>query len=205
MISTFFVYSGILYGIYWLCLLIGFIVVRSKTDTGRKLERYTWNSRVDSWHRQPVFKYLFNAMDNRKYVLSSILVMLFNLPMVIFQLLAGLIFLSPLVSAYAGIFVGLLVGQGKGKKFFIYTLITLIFEFSAFALAGGIGMSIGKSWLLTDTGFIDSWESVFGDISWFSILPLICLVLNGVLEATGPLLGIDGVPGIRAYKEKIYK
>ena len=132
-------------------------------------------------------------------------VILFNLVMVIFQLLAGLVFISPLIAAYAGIFVGLLIGQGKGKAFFTYTLVTLIFEFGAFALAGGIGMSIGKSWLLSDAGFTESWRFVFREISLLAILPLVCLVLNGLLEALGPLFGIDGVPGIKAYKEKIYK
>lgn len=203
--DSMFQYFCILYGIYWGCTFVGFIIVNSGTRIGKKLEIFTWNSRIRLWNKQPLFKYLFAAMEEKKYFVSSSLVMLFNFPMVIFQFIVGLILLSPLVAVYAGTLVGLIIGQGKGKAFFVYTATTLIFEFGAFAFAGAIGMMIGESWLLSDTKFLDSFGMVIEQISLYALLPLGCLLLNGLLEATGPLLGIDGVPGIEAYRKQIYK
>ena len=203
--NSLFQYFSILYGVYWGCLLAGLIIVRSGTKIGKKLEKFTWNSRIRLWHKQPMYEYLFTAMEEKRYFVASLLVILFNLPMVIFQFITGLILLSPLVAGYAGTLVGLIIGQGKGKTFFVYSVFTLIFEFGAFAVAGAIGMMIGESWLLSDIQFLDSFGKVIGQISLYALLPLGCLLLNGLLEATGPFFGIDGVPGIEAYRKQLYK
>jgi hypothetical protein len=144
-------------------------------------------------------------MEKKKYFVASFLVILLNLPMVVFQFITGLILISPLVAGYAGTLVGLVIGQGKGRVFFVYTVSTLICEFGAFAFAGAIGMMIGESWLLSDIKFLDSFGMVIGQISMYGLLPLGCLLLNGLLEAMGPFFSIDGVPGIGAYKKQIYK
>jgi len=205
LMNDFVQFFSLLFGIYWACLLIGFRVVRSQTNIGKRLEKFAWNSRIKMWRRQPVFEYLFSAIEKKKYLKSSFLVMLFNLPMVIFQFLGGLILLSPIIAGYAGVLVGLIIGQGRGKVFFMYTLATLLFELGAFAFAGAIGMMIGKSWLLSDISFLDSFGFVFRQLSLYMFLPFVCLMLNGFLEALGPFFGIDGVPGIKAYRNHIYK
>ena len=198
-------YFVILYGIYWGFMLVGILVVRSGTRIGRKLEIFTWNSRIRLWHKQPQYQYLFKAMEDKRYITASLLVMLFNLPMVVVQYAIGLILLSPLMAAYAGSLVGLITGQGRGKAFFVYTVFTLIFEFGAFATAGAIGMMAGELWLLSDKSFFDSFGIVMEQISIYTFLPLFCLLLNGLIEATGPYFGIEGVPGIEAYRKQIFK
>ena len=202
---NYFQYFGILYGIYWAFWLAGFFIVRSGTVTGRKLGVFTWNSRIRLWNRQPVYERLFTAMEEKKYFPAAVLVMLFNLPMLVIQFAAGLLLLSPLLAAYAGTLVGLLTGQGKRKGFFIYALSTLIFEFGAFAFAGAVGMTVGDTWILSDITFIGSFGVVFDEISLYVLLPFACLVFNGLFEASGPLLGIDGVPGIEAYRKQIFR
>ena len=198
-------YFGILFGIYWVFWLAGFFIVRSGTGIGRWLEVFTWNSRIRLWNRQTVYDRLFTAMEEKKYILVSFLVMIFNFPMLLVQFVSGLVLLSPLLAAYAGTLVGLLVGQGKSRRFFIYAISTLVFEFGAFAFAGAIGMLAGEKWILSDVGFLDSFGVVFDLISLYVLLPIGCLLLNGFLEAAGPLLGIDGVPGIEAYRKQIFK
>jgi len=37
------------------------------------------------------------------------------------------------------------------------------------------------------------------------LIPIVCLILNGIFEAMGIFFNIEGVPGTKAYKEKIYK
>ena len=203
--ESLFQYFYILYGIYWFCLLVGLIIVRSGTQIGNKLEKFTWNSRIRLWHKQPIYEHLFSYMENKKYLCTSSLVMLLNLPMVIFQLVTGLILLSPIVAAYAGTLVGLIVGQGGKKAFFVYAIATLIFEFGAFASAGAIGMTIGESWLLSEITFLDSFRFITQQIPVYLLLPIGCLILNGLIEAMGPIFGVDGVPGMKAYRERILK
>ena len=79
--NSLFQYFGILFGIYWVLWLAGFFIVRSGTGIGRKLEVVTWNSRIRLWNRQTVYDRLFTAMEEKKYILASFLVVLFNFPM----------------------------------------------------------------------------------------------------------------------------
>ena len=203
--ESLYIYFGIIFGVYWVFWLVGLLVVRSQTVLGRKLEIFTWNFRIRSWNRQPVYERLFSAMEGKRYFLSVVLVMLFNMPMLVIQFIGGLVLISPLMAAYAGTLVGLLVGQGKGRAFFIYALSTLVFEFGAFAFAGAIGIMTGEAWILSDVSFLNSFGLVFNQISFYALLPIGCLLLNGLLEATGPFFGIDGVPGIEAYRKQVFK
>ncbi len=191
---------------YWVCALAGVIVVRSGTSIGRKLEVYTWNSRIEMWHRLPQFRLLFNAMEGGQVVATSLLVMVFNLPMVVLQCFVGLVLVSPLLAAGTGAFAGLIIGQGKGRRFFIYAAATAVFEFGAFATAGSIGMSIGHAWLVQGVAFADATGLVLRSAGAYSLVPLACLVGNGLMEAAGPcLFRIDGVPGMRAYRNRTLK
>ncbi|NPV45295.1 MAG: hypothetical protein HPY70_15205 [Firmicutes bacterium] len=40
-------------------------------------------------------------------------------------------------------------------------------------------------------------------IEGYFLIPLICLVLNGLFEASGVFFGIEGVPGVKAVKEQL--
>lgn len=39
----------------------------------------------------------------------------------------------------------------------------------------------------------------------FFYIPLACLLLNGLLEASGVFFDIQGVPGIKAVRNRLYK
>ncbi len=196
----------LVYITYWVCALVGVIVVRSDTSVGRRLEIYTWNSRVEMWHRLPQFRLLFGAMEDGRIVASSLLVMAFNLPMVILQCVAGIALLSPVLAMASGGFAGVIIGQGRGRRFFVYAAATAIVEFGAFASAGALGMTVGAAWLLHGSEFSDAVTMVVSNAGAYTLLPLVFLAANGVLEASGPCYwGIDGVPGIRAYRNRTLK
>ncbi len=196
----------IVYGVYWSCLLVGVMVVRSCTRIGRRLEVYTWNSRIRAWHALPQFRHLFGAMQEKRYLTASLLVMAFNLPMVVMQYVVGLVLLSPLLAAGTGGLAGLIVGQGKGRGFFLYAAATAVFEFGAFAAAGALGMMVGVSWLLQGISFVESVAIVTTRTGPYVLLPVACLIANGLVEAAGPCFrDIDGVPGIEAYRNRTMK
>ena len=102
----------------------------------------------------------------------------------------------------------IITGQGKSRAFFIFAVVVLIFEWAAFASAGAIGMMIGQAWIFEGVSFVDAWSGVLSDVTanGYFLIPLLCLMANGFVEAAGPIyFGIEGVPGIEAARKQIYK
>ncbi len=160
--------------------------MRSGSDIGRRLEVYTWNFRIELWYRLPQFRYLFGVMEDRRYVAVSLLVMVFNLPMVVVQCLAGFVLLSPLPAVGTGGFAGSIIGPGRGRRFFMYAAVAAVFEFGAFAISGALGMMVGVSWLLQGAGFVEAVVMVVNNTGGYTLLPVLFLAANGLLEAAGP-------------------
>ena len=156
----------------------------------------------------PPFRRMFKVWEEKRYFTASLYVAFTNLSSAIIQFVIGWILLSPLYAVYAGVFVGIIVGQGKGKAFFVFSIFTLIFEWGAFASAGAIGMGIGDAWIMGDYSFAAAWSSVISEAisTKFFLIPVLGLIANGFLEAAGPIyFGIKGVPGIEAARNQIYK
>jgi predicted RNase H-related nuclease YkuK (DUF458 family) len=79
----------------------------------------------------------------------------------------------------------------------------LVFEFGAFASACGIGLILTYNQLMHSTSIIQSFKEMNETgIIW---IPIILLILNGIFEGSGVFFNIEGVPGIKAVREKIYK
>jgi len=195
-----------LYLIYWFCLLIGMLVVRSGSRIGKRLEVFSWNSKIKSWQKPP-FSYLFKVWEDKKYIRTSLLIIAINFSMVVIQFAGGFLLISPLIALIVGFQVGVILGQGDRKTIFPYGIGVLVFEFGAFASAGGIGMTIGEYWLLSSIPFTEAFQAVAGQIlGGYILIPLGCLLANGFIEAAGPIyFNVKGIPGVEAARKQLYK
>ena len=185
----------------WLTFFIGFIFIKTKTNSAKKLEKYIWNSRVDKFQKKP-FSFVVELYDKKKYFGIVVLVIILNISMVIAQSLSGFVLISPIILAILGFNGGALIAQAD-KKTMIFSFFVLIFELGSFSLSGGIGFYIGIEWIFYKKPFFEILN--LSIIKGYYLIPIVCLLLNGIFEAAGIFLNIEGVPGIKAYKEKIYK
>lgn len=79
--------------------------------------------------------------------------------------------------------------------------LSLIFELGAFSTSGAVGLNIGIEWIFGKVSIVESFKNII--IEGYFLIPLICLVLNGLFEASGVFFGIEGVPGVKAVKEQL--
>jgi len=190
-----------MYIIAWISFIIGVIFIKSHTFIAKKFERFIWNSRIEKMQLNP-FKMIFKLYEQKNYIFILLLIILINSSMVLVQFISGFIFLSFILIIYQGFFIGSLIAQAD-KKTVIFSLIVLIFELGAFAFSGGLGIYIGIEWIINKKIFM---EIIIENIkSGYIFIPIICLLLNGIIEASGIFFGIEGVPGVKAVKEKLYK
>ncbi|HDR88365.1 MAG TPA: hypothetical protein ENN63_01885 [Bacteroidetes bacterium] len=185
----------------WFSFIIGYLFIRSGSRSARKLEKFVWNSRIRKFQIQP-FREILRLYEQKIFLLLFLLVIGINFTMVIFQAIAGLILIAPVIVLYQGFFVGLLIAQAD-RKTALFSLFVLIFELGAFSTAGAIGLSTGIDWIFMKVSFTDSIKNVIAQGNYF--IPIICLFLNGLFEASGVFLGIEGVPGVKAVKEQLFK
>ena len=165
------------------------------------MEKKIWNARIDKMQKFP-FKNIMELYAKKNYFLILVLVILINSTMVIFQFLIGLVLLSPFLVILQGTMIGMLLSQAD-KKTVIFSLVVLPFELGAFSCSAALGFSVGINWIFLGSNLISSIRDL--TLSLFFIIPIICLFLNGVIEASGIFFDIEGVPGIKAVKNKLYK
>lgn len=185
----------------WLALIAGFSFIRRKSDLSMKLERLIWNSRVDRFQKRP-FNFIVELCETRRYLLLVISVIVLNLSMVLLMFALGIIMISPLIILVLGFSSGALLAQAD-KKTLLFAVGVMIFELGAFSSSAGIGFYLGVKWLLLKYPLAELSQEIFSGGSL--LLPISCLIMNGFFEGIGIYLGIEGVPGIKAYKEKLYK
>jgi len=190
-----------MYVFCWITFIVGFIFIKTKTNSAKKLEKLIWNSRVDKFQKKP-FSYVVEWYDKKNYFGLVVLVIILNLTMVILQSIIGFILISPIVIAILGFNAGALIAQAD-RKTMIFSLFVLIFELGSFSISGGIGFYIGAEWIFNKKPFFEILNQTI--IEGYYLIPIVCLILNGIFEAMGIFFNIEGVPGTKAYKEKIYK
>lgn len=191
---------SIMYLLQWIIFIIGYMFIRSNSKLSSRLEKYIWNTRIDAMQKYPL-KLFMDAYSEKNYFKSMIFVITTNIGMVIVQLISGLVLLSPLIVIYQGFMMGAIVAQGD-KKTKIFSYVVCIFELGEFAFAGGLSLYVGVSWIF-NSNFHNALTLIVD--SGLYLLPLLCLILNGVIEAAGVFLDIEGIPGVKAVKEKLYK
>jgi len=166
----------------WFIFTIGFIFVGTSFDKAKKLRRLLWNSRIDKLSKPP-FSWFMKVYEDKSYIKSLIFVLLLNAPMHILMFFLGYIKIGLVMIIIQPFMMGAIVGMGDHKTR-IYGVITAVFEVTGFVVSCSLGF----------LGQINLW--------W---IPLVFLILNAIVEAGGVFVGVQGVPGIEAVKNKLYK
>ena len=192
---------ALMYIASWISFIAGYIFLKSGSSSARKLEKFTWNSRIKKFQERP-FNKIIDAFEKKNFLLALVCVIGINFNMVIFQALTGFILLSPIVVIFQAFLMGILIAQAD-RKTTVFSLFVLIFELGAFSTSGAIGLHIGIEWIFTNVSFVDSFKDMIA--KGYYLIPVICLLLNGLFEASGVFFGIKGVPGAKAVKEQLYK
>ncbi|MEF8849113.1 MAG: stage II sporulation protein M [Candidatus Thermoplasmatota archaeon] len=189
------------YILAWFSFCIGYIFTKKEYTLSNKLEKFTWNSRIDAHQKFP-FSHIYKLGENNDYILLAILVISINLTMVLIQYISGIILISPMILIYQGFITGSLISQAD-KKTKYYSYIVLIFEIGAYSTAGAISFHLGLTWLLWNGNLSKELINITENLYFY--LPLILLILNGIFESWSVSKGIQGIPGKKAIKHKKYK
>ena len=168
--------------IAWILFTIGFTFIGTSFDKAKKLEVLFWNARIKKLSKPP-FLWFMKVYENKKYIKSLIFVLVLNFHMHVAMFILGYIKIGIVMIIIQPFMMGVIVGMGDDKTR-LYGVITSIFEVTGFVLSCLFGF--------------------FGQfhLCWISI---IFLLLNAIVEAGGIFLGVEGVPGIEAVKNKLYK
>lgn len=165
----------------WIAFTIGFCLIGTEFDTAKRLKKSLWNGRVDKLGKPP-FSAFQKAYGEKRYFKSFLMVMLCNAPGHIALFLLGYLKIGLVLLLVQPFLQGAVVGMGDDKTRF-YGVITAVFEVSGFVVSCCLGF----------------FEAV--SLWW---IPAAFLVLNALVEAGGVLVGVRGVPGAQAVRDKEY-
>ncbi|MEW9125216.1 MAG: hypothetical protein AB2421_21070 [Thermotaleaceae bacterium] len=166
----------------WFLFTFAFAFVGTSLEKAERLTKILWNGRINKMGNPP-FSWFMNAYENKSYIKSFFFVLIFNAFGHVAMFLLGYIKIGLVMIIIQPFMQGALVGMGD-EKTRLYGVITAVFEVSGFIISCSLGF--------------------FGAINYWWI-PAIFLVLNALVEASGVLIGAQGVPGIEAVKNKQYK
>ena len=187
----------LMYLLIWISTGLGYWYGGTKNSA---FATYLWNARIDASRRFPLNTFI-RFYSAKAYVPTACMVILINVNMVIMQFLTGLVFLSPLLVLWMWFFAGSITVQGDSRTQ-RFTWVVLVFELGAFASAAALGLHLGIAWIV-QRQFMDTVTALLE--SRLIFLPLILLLCNGLVEASGGPLDIEGVPGKTAFREGRYK
>lgn len=168
--------------IAWFTFTFAFAFVGTTFGKAQKLTTFLWNERINKLQKPP-FSWFMKVYEEKNYFLSLILVLVCNIPGHLMMFLLGATKIGLLMIIIQPFMQGALVGMGD-QKTRLYGIVTAMFEVTGFV----ISCCIGFFWA------IEYW--------W---IPIIFLIMNGIVEACGVLIGAQGVPGVEAVKNKLYR
>jgi len=149
--------------------------------------------RLQAFHRFPL-RQVGRALLGEDIPRAAALTTLVNLNASILHIVAGTLYLAPLVAVVQGFLLGTLLAPARGGRTYLFTAAVLPFEVGAFALSAALGMRIARRWLLdrrgVRRGITESWPELQTG------LPLVILLqaLGGFLKAAGAIwLRLPGV------------
>lgn len=183
----------------WMIFSIALCYIDLKSDRSIKLEKFLWNARIDEFNKKP-FTYIMKAYEEKSYFKTFLWVIALNLMMNIAMFAMGLLLIGVLIAGVQAFMMGAIIAQGDGKTK-MFGVLTAIFELSAFTISSGMGFLVTRNWLLAGMNF----TAAFQDVSRYWWIPALLLLSNGLVEASGVLIGAKGVPGVEAVKNKAYK
>lgn len=168
--------------IAWLIFTFALVWIQSGGKTSDNLAKYLWNARIKKL-QMPPFSIFMKVYEEKSYLKSFVMVLLINGVMNVFMYLLGLTKIGILLIPVQAVMMGALIGQGDAITK-VYGVVTAAFELSAFTVSCCLGFHLAYAY-------------------WW--IPAILLFLNAVSEASGVLIGSQGVPGIQAVKNEEYK
>lgn len=165
----------------WLSFTIGFCFIGTELTRAKSFKKYLWNGRIDKLGKPP-FSFFLQAYESKNYFRSFLMVLLCNAPGHILLFCLGYLKIGLVLVLIQPFMQGAVVGMGDDKTR-LWGVITAIFEVTGFIVSCCLGF----------LGAIKLW--------W---IPVLFLVLNALVEAGGTILGVQGVPGAQAVKNKEY-
>ena len=165
----------------WIAFTFGFCLIATQFGTAQKLKKQLWNGRIDKLGKLP-FSLFLQVYEQKKYVRSFLMVLVCNAPGHIVLFFAGFLKIGLVMAAVQPFLQGSVVGMGDDKTR-LWGVFTAVFETTGFIVSICLGF-----W-----GAFHLW--------WVSLL---FLILNALVEAGGTLIGVGGVPGAQAVKNKEY-
>lgn len=167
--------------IAWISFTVGFCLIGTELQGPKKIKKQLWNGRIDKLGKPP-FSLFLRAYAEKSYIKSFIMVLVCNIPGHIGMFLFGFIKIGAVMLLIQPFMQGAVVGMGDDKTR-AWGVLTAIFEVSGFVVSCCLGFF----------SRIDLW--------WISAL---FLLLNAAVEAGGVVVGVTGVPGIRAVENREY-
>lgn len=166
----------------WFTFTFAFAFIGTTFTKAQRLTKFLWNGRIDKL-KKPPFSLFLRVYEKKSYFLSFIMVVICNIPGHLMMFLFGATKIGLIMIIIQPFMQGAIVGMGD-EKTRIYGIVTAMFEVTGFV----ISCCLGFFWTL--------------ELWWLSV---IFLLLNGIVEASGVLIGAQGVPGIEAVKNNLYK
>lgn len=165
----------------WIAFTFGFCLIETQLSVAKDLKKHLWNSRIDMLEKPP-FSLFLKVYNEKNYLKSLAMVIVCNIPGHIFMFAMGFVKIGVAMIVIQPFMQGCVVGMGDDKTR-IWGVITAVFEVAGFVVSNCIGF--------------------FGrfDLLWISG---VFLILNAIVEAGGTLIGVQGVPGEKAVKNKEY-
>jgi hypothetical protein len=183
----------ITYLLFWAAFLLGIILVRFLPFASKIGERI-YNYRVTLLKRWP-YTLLQQAIIDHNPVKGAVLIALFLAGRSVFMALLGVVLISPVLLFLGGIFTPCLLTLWRNTRALVWTLAVIAFESAGYALAAGIGVTVGWSWLYQHVPLLDA-VSQHAALLLYGFLAVVVLqIVAAVIESTAVIyLRIPGIP-----------
>jgi hypothetical protein len=177
----------ILYGTIWIGTIVGMALLRRGDKRAKQIRTWLLNKRIEQFQRPP-FKNMLRLWIARKFFLTSFtFVFVIIIPAALLFFVVGIILITPVLTLYQGLVVGLLIGR-YDRRHMVWALIVGPFEFGYWALAGALGMSVTAAALFGDLSFGQSFLAAADTfLSGYWIPIAICILVNAFGEVAGPI------------------
>lgn len=176
---------GILSAIYFGAFMIGFVLTRADWPNFKSWRRSLREGRIKKFQYFP-FRTLLRLWRERKFIRTSIAIAVVNSTMAIACFLFGLCLIAPLIAAFQGLAVGVLMGKSDWRNT-VWAGGVLVFEFGAFAMSGAFGMTAAIH-ILSGGGIEETIIQITEVLpGGYLLFPVMALLGNGFLESAGPI------------------
>jgi hypothetical protein len=186
--------SLLVYALIWLATLVGTALIRSRNRRALRARIWLINKRIEQFQHPPFKNLLTLWIAGKFFRTSAWFGLLVALPAAALFFLLGLLLVTPLLSLYQGLVVGLLIAR-YDRRHMCWAMAVAPFEFGYWALSGGLGISVPAGMLIDHVSFTESFlVAVDGLASGYGVVILLCMLINVLVEVAGPIFWRMGGP-----------